>query len=756
MANTTFKTGSSLNTGETNDNRLIRSDGTDGSNIQGSGVTLDDLDAISGLTQADVDNIRVDGNTISSTDTNGNINLAPNGTGEVRTPNSVIIQGAKELRLNDSDNSNYLGFKSPSALSGDQTFTLPDGDGASGQALSTDGAGTLSWVDVASSGGINYITNYKNPADTTGWATYADAAGTEPVDGTGGSPTVTFTRNTSSPIRDSADFLFTKDAADRQGEGFSYDFTIDEADINKSLYISFDFSASANYVTDDVLIFVYDVTNATLTQISRSGNNTKFTGRFTSSDSTSYRLIGHVATTNASAYTIQLTNFIVGPDKLIDAPIITGWTSYTPTFEGLGTVTDLSAYYRRVDDVLEVIFTVSGGTHTATPATISFPTGYTYNANYVSSTDSTVIGKLGTSATPFGNVIAVSTGSMTKAYFIGSSSSINAGTNGNSWASGTTFSGQFSVPISDWEKSSAVLSTQELINETGVWRAYRASTAQTISSTSATDVVFNTLDFGNTGEFNTSTGTWTAPRFGKIQVNSEIRFGNTNNPEFFILAIEKNGTVHSRNLYNTSSSTPRIALSDIVDVNAGDTINISVQSTADTSYQVVSGSGEESFISISYIPDLTVYAKFDPIIAGHYTSNAGQTINNNTETTVIFEDLVSATTSILNTSTGIATVQTAGYYQINTTVSPDNLNVSAGNRSYVKIEKNTSTALAFHVVEYSAANATEGTSISLSTMSYFDVGDTFEVTYFQNSGSNDTLATADGAVSISFFKVSGS
>lgn len=35
------------------------------------------------LTRADVDNLRLDGNTISSTDANGNINLTPNGTGNV-------------------------------------------------------------------------------------------------------------------------------------------------------------------------------------------------------------------------------------------------------------------------------------------------------------------------------------------------------------------------------------------------------------------------------------------------------------------------------------------------------------------------------------------------------------------------------------------------------------------------------------------------------------------------------------------------
>lgn len=42
--------------------------------------------------QLDVDNIRVDGNTISSTDTNGNINLLPNGTGAT-TAGNYLTQG---------------------------------------------------------------------------------------------------------------------------------------------------------------------------------------------------------------------------------------------------------------------------------------------------------------------------------------------------------------------------------------------------------------------------------------------------------------------------------------------------------------------------------------------------------------------------------------------------------------------------------------------------------------------------------------
>ena len=42
--------------------------------------------AIAGLTQLDVDNVQVNGNTISTTDTNGDLLLSPNGTGTVTVP----------------------------------------------------------------------------------------------------------------------------------------------------------------------------------------------------------------------------------------------------------------------------------------------------------------------------------------------------------------------------------------------------------------------------------------------------------------------------------------------------------------------------------------------------------------------------------------------------------------------------------------------------------------------------------------------
>jgi hypothetical protein len=49
--------------------------------------------AIAGLTQLDVDNLRLDGSTLSSTNSNGNINITPNGTGQVLIGTDKIVAG---------------------------------------------------------------------------------------------------------------------------------------------------------------------------------------------------------------------------------------------------------------------------------------------------------------------------------------------------------------------------------------------------------------------------------------------------------------------------------------------------------------------------------------------------------------------------------------------------------------------------------------------------------------------------------------
>jgi len=53
-----------------------------------------------------------------------------------------------DLRLNDADSSNYVGFKAPTTVSSNIVWTLPAADtGVSGYVLSSNGSGVLSWVE---------------------------------------------------------------------------------------------------------------------------------------------------------------------------------------------------------------------------------------------------------------------------------------------------------------------------------------------------------------------------------------------------------------------------------------------------------------------------------------------------------------------------------------------------------------------------------------------------------------------------------
>jgi len=63
---------------------------------------------------------------------------------------AFTLNARAELRLADTDSSHYVGFKSPATVTTNKIWTLPSVDGTAGQALSTDGSGTLSW---ATSGG---------------------------------------------------------------------------------------------------------------------------------------------------------------------------------------------------------------------------------------------------------------------------------------------------------------------------------------------------------------------------------------------------------------------------------------------------------------------------------------------------------------------------------------------------------------------------------------------------------------------------
>jgi hypothetical protein len=68
--------------------------------------------------------------------------LAITGSGSIG--DSLVVD--QELRLNDDDDSNYVGFKAPTTVAANLVWALPAADGSATQRLTTDGAGNLSWA----------------------------------------------------------------------------------------------------------------------------------------------------------------------------------------------------------------------------------------------------------------------------------------------------------------------------------------------------------------------------------------------------------------------------------------------------------------------------------------------------------------------------------------------------------------------------------------------------------------------------------
>ena len=108
-------------------------------------------DVVSDTTPQLGGSLDVNGNAITSA-SNGLVEITPNGTGAVKLGGNT---NPAELRFFDEAGTNYVALKAPldSAISADETFTLPATDGTNGQVLQTNGSGVLSFVDQSAGGG---------------------------------------------------------------------------------------------------------------------------------------------------------------------------------------------------------------------------------------------------------------------------------------------------------------------------------------------------------------------------------------------------------------------------------------------------------------------------------------------------------------------------------------------------------------------------------------------------------------------------
>lgn len=78
------------------------------------------------------------------------------GTLEVRTPDDTAYANTNlhSIKILGSNASNGITITAPGALGSNVTLTLPNSDGASGEVLTTDGSGILSWSPTTANGSL--------------------------------------------------------------------------------------------------------------------------------------------------------------------------------------------------------------------------------------------------------------------------------------------------------------------------------------------------------------------------------------------------------------------------------------------------------------------------------------------------------------------------------------------------------------------------------------------------------------------------
>lgn len=509
----------------------------------------------------------------------------------------------------------------------------------------------VAFTVITTTTGISVNTTYYVVGATTNTFQVASAAGgsalpltnngtgtlvvSYPINGTGGSANITWTRTTTTPLAGAASFLFTKDAASRMGQGASYDFTVSSAYQARVMNISFDyivasgtFAAGSQTSLSDVTVYIYDVTNSVLIQpsiVTINGSSTSLANTYTatfqtSATGTSYRLIFHCATTSSSAFGLEIDNVVVTPANYTYGSPVTDWVSYTPgaATAGFGTLASVDLYYRRVGGNMEIRGSFNTGTTSATEARLALPLGLTTTTDVNQNTQIGVYGRGANSSNHGGLVLKQNAVN----YILFSDSSTFSNTavistnpaNGSSVAAtGEKISLQVSVPIAGWASNVQIADpyTNRMIAA-----SYWVSTNFAASTT--VPINFDSREYDTTASVTTSSTAWrfTAPAPGYYALGGFLMTSAGATIQF---AIYKNGTAY-KNISSTNSTTPyRGQYSTVIFLNTNDFIDVRPNGSATVQGGALAG-GDVANISISRLSDPSILAASEVVSAAYRCS----------------------------------------------------------------------------------------------------------------------------------------
>jgi hypothetical protein len=307
------------------------------------------------------------------------------------------------------------------------------------------------------------------------WVAYSDAAGTQPVDMTGGSPNTTIARSISSPLDGAGSALMTVNSgASRQGEGVSTLVYVPPAFRGKNVQFNFPFETTGTLVEDDFKAYAYIIDGAAAGVVTPFWQS-KIIGAqgvcqsvfAIPTDCTQLRIGIHIARTSTGAATIKfddvyLTNVIVpiglaGSD-IKDFPGL--------TFTGLGTVSNTNAWISRMGDTAEIFGYTTTGTPDGTAFSVILPSGYSIDSLKQATVAKTECGMIYDVENNVANTFPAIgygphpifyDGSTTDRVFAAKNTNtgsiFNKDSGTNLFASGITATFRFKIPIAGWSSN---------------------------------------------------------------------------------------------------------------------------------------------------------------------------------------------------------------------------------------------------------------------------------------------------------------
>ena len=416
------------------------------------------------------------------------------------------------------------------------------------------GAFNIATLDTAAnSWAVSKQTNADLETSIGDWTAYADAAATTPVDLTGGSPNTTCARTTSSPLNGTGSGLITlSSGASRQGEGCALALNIPTAYRGKLIRVTMPYETTGTIAAGDFVPYAYDVTNSSLLAPSAtisgiSGSSGQLVTMFQTQTSTAVLRFGlHTARTSTGAATIKFDDAKVEPDFTQANTPVSDWQSYTPTFTGFGTATNVAMWWRRVGDSVEIKGKFDTGTFTATELRLSLPNSivsdstkvpairaagvyFRYPGGSTSSHGGPVFVESNVSYITFGNKDVFSSASVST---IAKASGSDFSSGGETWQIDS-----ITVPISGWSSgggTSPILSLSDWQSYTPTFTGFGTVSAQAFFWRRVGD----TLEIAGTFTSGTSTATEArvsipaglvsdSSKIPAIRVAGEVAYGNS-------------------------------------------------------------------------------------------------------------------------------------------------------------------------------------------------------------------------------------